>query len=110
MPNLVAVATLLHHAVHHEASLRQTGEVLLRGRRPAFSELGTTRLGAELYADDEALVNLSLEIDDGVRVGDLLLLGDEMRVHAVTAEGILQDVEGQFRIGGSVGDDGLRDG
>lgn len=68
MTELIAVGTLLYHAIHDEARLSKTLDVLLGSGRPALRELRATRLRRELDADCELLIDLALQIDDGVGV------------------------------------------
>lgn len=101
--DLIAVLADDDEAVHGEASLTETVNVLLRALGPAFSELGTPRLGGPLDGYGVLLVGLALQIDQGPVDGDLLLLSDQVSVELLTAEGLLEvlqcSVANRFGIG-----------
>jgi len=56
------------------SSVRKTFEVLFDARGPSFCKLGTLGLGREVVADGELAILLALEIDQGNRQWDFLLL------------------------------------
>lgn len=87
---------LLDHTIKNETSLSETSGVLLLGLWPPLGEGSTTRLVRELDRDRILHVNLALEVDNGVRVRDFLLLGDEIGVHASFAEHCLELLQGQL--------------
>jgi hypothetical protein len=92
--NSVAVLADDDEAVHREASLTESFDVLLRSLRPAPGEDSTLRLCGPLDADGVLLVGLALQIDQGPVDGNLLLLGDQMCVEFLAAEGLLKILEG----------------
>lgn len=94
MADLSAVGADGDEAVHREAGLCETLQVLFRRRRPALCELGTPRLRGPLDGDGELLVRDALEVDEGPVDGDLLLLGDQVSVEALGTEGRLKILEG----------------
>ena len=94
MADLIAVLADDDEAVHREASLTESVDVLLRSLRPALSEDGTPRLGGPLDGYGVLLVGLALQIDQGPVDGNLLLLGDQVSVELFTAEGLLEVLQG----------------
>ena len=92
--NLVAVLADDNEAVHREASLTETVDVLLRALGPAFGELGTPRLGRPLDGDGVLLISFALKVDESPVDGNLLLLGDQVSVELFTAEGLLEVLQG----------------
>lgn len=105
--DLVAVAALHLETVHYKACLCKTSEVVFWSLRPALGELGTTRLWSPLEGHDVLQLLLALEVHDRVHVGDRLLLGYQVRVHAGLTERSLEFLEGDIWIGLGVGVDGL---
>ena len=103
----VAIAALWNKGVDGEPSFCEALNVLLWAAWPAFGELGPLWLVGPLEGDHVLLVNLSLEVDDGVRLRDHLLLGDEVDVHLRGAEDGLELLNGQLGIDASVAEDGL---
>lgn len=103
----VAVGALRDEGVDGKSSLCEALNVLLWAAWPAFGELGPLWLVGPLEGDHVLLVNLSLEVDDGVRFRGHLLLGDEVDVHLRGAEDGLELLDGQIRVHASVAEDGL---
>lgn len=96
--NLFAVGAVGLQAVHGEASIVQTLEVLLGALGPAFGKDGATRLESLLEGDLILLVSIALEVDVGVDLGrDSLLLGNEVVLEVGFAEALLKLDEGELR-------------
>ena len=110
MSERITVAALWDHPIHHDPSFGKTLHVLLRSLWPAsiFRELLAAWLSAELDRHHIGLVDLALQVDDGVGIRDFLLLGDEIGVHIGVTEHCLYLWECDFRIGFDVGEDGLQ--
>lgn len=104
------VGALQHHAVKDEAGLRETSHILLLRLWPALRKSGAARLVGELDRDGVLLIDLALEIDDGMGVRDLLLLGDEVGVHASLAEDFFKLYEGKLGVSFPIGEDALQSG
>ena len=92
--DLVAVLAHDDEAIHREASVTETVDVLLRTLGPAFGELGTPRLGGPLDRDGVLLVGLALQVDESPVDGNLLLLSDQVSVEVLAAEGLLEILKG----------------
>jgi hypothetical protein len=105
--DFVAVSADSDEAVHGESSLTKTVDVLLGTARPASGEGGTSRLGRPLEGDGVLLIRLALKIDEGPVDGNLLLLSDEVSVEFLTAEGLLEILEGDSTDGLGVGEESL---
>jgi hypothetical protein len=106
--HLVAVLADDDEAVHGEASLTESVDVLLRSLRPALGEDGTPRLGGPLDTDSVLLVGLALEVDESPVDGDLLLLGDEVCVELLAAESLLEILKGSVADGLGIGEECLK--
>ena len=94
MANLVAVAADDDKAIHREASLAETVDVLLRRLRPAIGEDRTPWLSGPLNGDGVLLVRLALQVNESPVDGDLLLLGDQMGVEVLAAKDLLEILKG----------------
>ena len=92
--DLVAVLAHDDEAIHREASVTETVDVLLRTLGPAFGELGTPRLGGPLDRDGVLLIGLALQVDESPVDGNLLLLSDQVSVEVLAAEGLLEILKG----------------
>lgn len=106
--NLVAVLADDNEAVHREASLTETVDVLLRALGPAFGELGTPRLGGPLDGHGVLLISFALKIDHSPVDGNLLLLSDQVSVELFAAEGLLEVLQGSVANGLGIGEERLR--
>lgn len=106
--NLVAVLADDDEAVHREASLTESVDVLLRSLRPALGEDGTPRLGGPLDADGVLLVGLALEVDESPVDSNLLLLSDQVGVELLAAEGLLQILKGSVANRLGIGEECLK--
>jgi hypothetical protein len=106
--HLVAVLADDDEAVHGEASLTESVDVLLRSLGPALSEDGTPRLGRPLDADGVFLVGLTLEVDESPVDSNFLLLGNQVGVELLATEGLLEILEGSVADGFCIGEEGLK--
>jgi hypothetical protein len=96
--NLLAVGAVGLQAVHGEASILQTLEVLLVALGPAIGENGAARLESLLEGDLVLLVGIALEVDVGVDLGrNGLLLGNEVVLEVGLTEALLKLNEGELR-------------
>jgi hypothetical protein len=91
---LLAVAADGDEAVHREASLTETVDVVLGSGRPPLGEDGALRLGGPLDRDGVFLVRLALEVDEGPVDSDVLLPGDEVGVELISTESLLKILKG----------------
>jgi hypothetical protein len=104
---LLAVTADGDEAVHGEASLTKTVDVVLGSGRPSLGEDGALRLGRPLDGHGILLVGLALEVDESPVDGDVLLPGDEMGVEVVPAESLLEVLKGGSADGLGVDEEGL---
>jgi hypothetical protein len=105
--DLVTVPADDGEAVHREPSLAKTVDVFLLAARPTSSERGAPRLGRPLEGDGVFLIGLALEVDKGPVDGDFLLLGYEVSVELLTAECLLEVLEGEGTDSFGVGEESL---
>lgn len=106
--NLVAVLADDNEAVHREASLTESVDVLLRALGPAFGELGTPRLGGPLDGDGVLLISFALKIDQSPVDGNLLLLSDQVSVEPFATEGLLEVLQGSVANRLGIGEESLK--
>jgi hypothetical protein len=106
--NLVAVLADDDEAIHGEASLTETVDVLLRSLGPALSEDGTPRLSGPLDADGVLLIGLALKVDESPVDGNLLLLGDQVGVELLAAKCLLEVLEGSVANRLGIGEECLK--
>ena len=104
---LFAVAADGDEAVHREAGLAKTVDVVLGGGRPSLGEDGALRLVGPLDGDSVLLVRLALEVDKGPVDSDVLLPGDQVSVELVAAESLLDVLEGGSTNGLGVDEESL---
>jgi hypothetical protein len=104
---LLAVATDGDEAVHREAGLAKTVDVVLGGGGPSFGEDGALRLSRPLDGDSVLLVRLALEVDKSPVDGDVLLSGDQVSVEVIAAERLLDVLKGSGANGLGVDEEGL---
>ena len=106
--NLFAVLADDDEAVHGEASLTETVDVVFGRGGPSLGEDGTLGLGRPLDGHGVLLVGLALKVDKGPVDGDMLLLGDEVGVEVVSTESLLEVLEGGGADGLGVVEESLR--
>jgi hypothetical protein len=104
---LLAVAADGDEAVHREASLTKTIDVVLGGGGPSLGEDGTLWLSGPLDGDSVLLVWLALEVDKSPVDSDILLPGDQVCVELVAAEGLLDVLKISSTNGLGVDEEGL---
>jgi hypothetical protein len=105
---LLAVAADGDEAVHGEAGLTETVDVVFGGGGPSLGEDGTLRLGGPLDGHGVLLVRLALEVDKGPVDGNVLLPGDQVGVEVVAAESLLEILQGGGADGLGVDEESLR--
>lgn len=87
---LTAVGAQGDHAISGKAGVFEALEVLFFSLGPSFGHLRTARGEAVLKRDRVLAVHLTLEVDNGMGAGDLLLSGDEPNLHVGLTEGNLK--------------------
>jgi hypothetical protein len=95
---LAAVTAQGNTTILNEASRSKALQVLLRGLRPAFSQLGTTGLCRVLKGENPLAFRVTDRVDDGHVGSNRLLLSHQVDGGVVLTESLLDG--GQVELGG----------
>lgn len=91
-----AVAAFWDHSVTHKASIGETFQILLGRAWPATCKLWTIWLARKVKGDDICAVDLALQVNDSVCVGNGLLLRQDQ--HGRWLYGLGTDLGNQIDI------------